>query len=149
MALKNIRFQSFEPSGIPQPILPIKIINPAKRKTISALGLIDTGAMSCAVPAYLAPSLGHDYMKGHKVKFIGAGGEGIAYAHTTKIEIVVPNTKKVIIETAIINYIEGLPNVLLGVSGFLERFILEIDYSRYRFSINHPAKKRIPPFTTP
>ncbi len=152
MPITDLCFKSFVPGGFPHPLLPIKIINThAKKggpKIRPAYGLVDTGAMSCAIPAYMAKMIGHNYKKGIKTTFTGAGGEGDSYLHETRIEIVVPGTDKIVIPAAMINYIEGLPNVLLGVSGFLERFILKIDYPRHLLSIKKSAKY-VAPYTTP
>ncbi len=148
MPIKDYPFQSFELGGPRRPILPVKIINPYTKKSIVSLGLIDTGSEECAVPAYLAKALGHNYKKGTAKDFISASGTGTAYSHTTKIEIIIPGKKKVIIPATTIDFIEGLPNILLGESGFLERYKLIIDYPRLLLSIKDTGKY-IPPYTTP
>ncbi len=119
--------------------LPIRIINPHTNKSVKTIGIIDTGATECAIPADLAVFLGHDLTKGER-KNVGTGnGLTIAYRHTSTIEIFHPQKlEKLIIykmENVLVDCMPNLPIVLLGVKGFLSNFTLSIDYKKGRFSL--------------
>jgi hypothetical protein len=64
--------------GIYRPMLPIRIINPhVVGGVYRTIGLIDTGADECAIPATYASILGHNLLSGLS-KQIGTGN-GITY----------------------------------------------------------------------
>jgi len=124
-------------SSTPKPRLPIKITNPHTGKTLLTYGLIDTGADECAIPAEYAVILGHDLHRGIKKNIITGAGETEAYGHTMDIE-----TSGILIKNVVIDFMEGLPTVLLGVRSFLSRFILTVDYKNHSFSlIRHTPDK--------
>lgn len=127
-------------NNIYRPLLPIRIINPHTRKGYKTLGLIDTGADDCAVPAVFAPILGHNLQAGESKVISTGNGETIAYAHTTKVEIYHPETEELlyIIDETPMDFMPNLHVTLLGVNSFLNRFILKIDYPAKRFSIRYP-----------
>lgn len=122
--------------------LPIKIINPHTNKSTSTMGLIDTGADECAIPAYIAEKLGHDIKAGKSKGVITGNGEAYAYKHTTKFEIYHPITGKLLytIHDTPVDCLPKLTTVLLGVNNFLIRFILKIDYPKRTFSLKFPEK---------
>jgi hypothetical protein len=123
-----------------RPFLPLRIINPHTGKAHRAVGIVDTGADECAVPAFVARILGHDLSAG-KMKQIKTGnGITNAYSHTTRLEIFHPRTNQ-LLYTIMDTPIDFLPNlhvVLLGVNSFLSKFILSIDYPKKVFSIKSP-----------
>lgn len=121
-------------------MLPIRIINPANGAVHRTIGMIDTGADECAIPAIYASMLGHNLSLG-KEKQIGTGnGPTISYSHTTTIEIFDPVTKKLsyTLRETPIDFLPNLTTVLLGARNFLSRFILTIDYPSKTFSIKYP-----------
>ena len=64
MVLPEIPFAKLGPDDIPRPWLPVTVINPHTNKKIRVLGLIDTGADECALPASYAIILGHNLQLG-------------------------------------------------------------------------------------
>ncbi|MCR4287938.1 MAG: retroviral-like aspartic protease family protein [Deltaproteobacteria bacterium] len=127
-------------NGIYRPILPVRIINPHSNKGIYTYGIIDTGADECAVPAGVAPILGHDLQAG-QVKNINTGnGVTVAYSHMTKFEVFHPATGESLytVPDTPIDFMPNLHVVLLGVNSFLSRFILTVNYPLKIFSIAAP-----------
>ena len=142
MPIRNFPFSITSPAdGIARPWIPIKIINPHSNKTVRFIGLIDTGADECAIPALFAPILEHDLDKGAPKTIGSAGGPTLGYSHTTKIEIYDFSDKLcyTINETPI-DFMPNLNVVLLGVKQFLDQFELHINYPVKTFSIKYPAK---------
>ena len=70
MPIRDYPFTCIGKGAPPRPMLPIEIINPATNQSVYTLGLIDTGADECALPADLAGVLGHTLLAG-KIKEIG------------------------------------------------------------------------------
>ncbi len=140
MPLRNCPLTSIYEGSLPRIILPIRIINPHNNKHYKTRGIIDTGADDCSIPAGIAKILGH-ILKSGIVDIAGtAGGDCVTYKHTTTIEVLHPDTDEVIysMENVLIDYMPKLQEVLLGVSGFLEKFILEINYPNNVFSLRLP-----------
>lgn len=130
MELLNIPFTKLNPDDVPRPWLPLIIINPHTNRKIKILGLIDTGADECALPARYATLLGHNLEAGF-IKEINTGnGITIAYSHTIKIEI-----QDFIIQDTLIDFMPNLHIPLLGVKSFLNNFILTADYHKKTFSL--------------
>jgi predicted aspartyl protease len=105
------------------------------------MGLIDTGADECAIPASYAPILGHNLQAG-QTKYIETGnGETAAYSHVTEFEIHHPETGEHLytVKQTPVDFMPNLQVVLLGVNNFLSRFVLTIDYPKKIFSITKAA----------
>lgn len=122
-----------------RPCLPIKIINPHTAQSLKTIALVDTGADECAIPARIAPLLGHNLSLGSPNHSSTAGGVVNSYSHTTRIEIY--NFEDILLHTINdipIDYMEGLPVPLLGVKHFLDQFDLHILYPKKIFSIQWP-----------
>lgn len=125
------RFQSDEPL---RPWLPVTIKNPQSNPsaTFNTIGLIDTGADECAIPASYASLLGHDLLAG-KTKTINTGnGPSTAYSHTVCFDIA-----GIKIENVRIDFMPNLFFVLLGVRSFLSNYILTVDYRKKVFSLTN------------
>lgn len=122
--------------------LPITIINPHSDKLVRTQGLIDTGADECSIPSAFARRLGHRLRSGTSTQVVGCGGAEKAWSHTTKILIHHPITGEVIYTTpdVPIDYMSGLTTVLLGVNSFLSKFVVELNYINYTFSVAQPFK---------
>lgn len=141
MPISDYPFTIMAPGHPARPMLPVRIFNPATGKFINSLGLIDTGADECAIPAQYANILGHNLSSG-AVKQINTGnGATNAYAHTTRIDILGLNGSMWVVHTINDTPIDFMPNlgvILLGANNFLSRFILTIDYPSQKFSIKLP-----------
>lgn len=134
MKLSNIPFTKLGPDDIPRPWLRVTMANPHADKKIRILGLIDTGADECALPASYAEILGHNLQSG-TVKNINTGnGKTIAYSHTVRIEI-----PDVTIQDTLIDFMPNLYVPLLGVKSFLTNFILTINYPELKFSLENQS----------
>lgn len=142
MPLDDCCFRPYPTNNLLKPLLPIKVINPHTGQSHLTLALIDTGADDCALPAEIAVMLGHNLTAGAVSDITTGSGSDFAYKHTTTIEIFHPQrrTKRpvYVIENVVIDYMERLTVPLLGTKGFLSKFILNIDYTRLRFSIKFP-----------
>ncbi|MBI5694254.1 MAG: retroviral-like aspartic protease family protein [Nitrospirae bacterium] len=139
MPLDNCSFLPYPET--PHPVLPVIIHNPHTGKYWRTYGIIDTGADECAIPAWIAAKLGHDLEQGRRSNATTGGGESVAYAHTTSIDIFHPQKDGKAVYTLSnipVDYMPDLDIVLLGVRSFLSEFVLTIDYPRFRFSIKYP-----------
>ncbi len=130
----------------PRPWLFVQIRNPATGASVHTIGLIDTGADECSLPAAFAKLLGHDLTAG-TAKIINTGnGATTAYGHTCTIDIfdtrlLLSGKEKVAytIPQTVIDFMPNLHCVLLGVKTFLSRFELTVHYPKQIFSIRKPA----------
>lgn len=123
-------FTKLHPNDIPRPWLPVIIRNPHTNQSVSVYGLIDTGADECAVPAGLAPLIGHNLQSGIAKTINTGNGPTTAYAHTLCFE-----TDGIKVDNVLIDFLPNLNVVLIGVKSFLSNFILTIDYKNYTFSL--------------
>ena len=64
MKIVDIPFIKLSPDDTARPWMAVTIINPHSGKQINVLGLIDTGADECALPATYAGILGHNLQAG-------------------------------------------------------------------------------------
>jgi hypothetical protein len=65
----------------------VRIQNPDTGKSLYTIGLIDTGADECCLPAAFAGLLGHNFTSG-TAKMVNTGNGGTtAYGHTCTIDI--------------------------------------------------------------
>jgi hypothetical protein len=147
MRLKDCPFLKLSKEDIPRPLLPINIINPHTGLSYATFGIIDTGADESAIPAAIAPILGHNLQAGSTRTIKTGKCETIAFSHTTKFEIFNPLSFKLAytVQDTPIDFLPNLQVVLLGVNSFLNKFILKIDYPRQIFSLipalNAPKNK--------
>ncbi len=132
MVLPKIPFAKLGPDDIPRPWLPVTVINPHTNKKIRVLGLIDTGADECALPASYAIILGHNLQLGYSKEINTGNGKTLAYSHTVTIRIETPDFT---IQNILIDFMPNLHVPLLGVKSFLSNFILSIDYPDLNFSL--------------
>jgi len=114
MPVENFSF-SANGSGVMRPYLSIRIINPHTGKSLISYGLIDTGADECAIPAGYAFVLGHDLAQGKEETIGTSNGDTMAYAHTTTIEVIHPETRNVIyrIDDIPINFLVASQNLCI------------------------------------
>jgi len=123
-------------------MLYIRICNPHTGQSLNTIGLVDTGADECALPAEFAQILGHDLEAGQVKQIATGNGVTTAYSHTCRIEILAPNVAETsqedtacVTEETPIDFLPNLNTVLLGVGNFLGNFVLTVDYPRRVFSI--------------
>ena len=114
----------------PRPYLEVTFINPHTGKDVTVLGLIDTGADECALPAKFAEILGHKLEKGTKKRIETANGETIAYSHAVNIQVDGFMSKNVLID-----FMVGLDYPLIGVKSFLGKFVLVVNYPKKAFKL--------------
>jgi hypothetical protein len=134
MPIRNISFVH------DRPLLPIRVINPHTGNTQSLLGIVDTGADECCIPANYASLLGHNLHLGQPKDFNTGGGLATGYGHTTTIEIYdYSNQLLFSINNVLIDYMPKLHVPLLGVKHFLDRFELNVHYPKKNFSIKWPS----------
>jgi len=130
-------FRSLSQCDSPHPYIPIRIRNPHTGQSCDAYGLIDTGADACFFPGWLAEQLGHDLNKGlHPSKIMTGNGEATASEHTLRLEVKDITGKSIyIVNDALVQVMPNLNVILLGVSMFLEHFVLTVNYPKQTFSI--------------
>jgi predicted aspartyl protease len=141
-------FPFLKASGIdptPRPWLFVRIKNPDTGRFVYTIGLIDTGADECCLPASYSELLGHNLTAGTAKTVNTGNGSTTAYGHTCTIDIfntrlLLSGTEKIAhtIPRTVIDFMPNLHCVLLGVKTFLSRFKLTINYPRQLFSIRKP-----------
>jgi hypothetical protein len=145
MPIVNFPFLRISQDSVERPILVVKIVNPQTGLTLDSMGIVDTGADACAIPAGYGRLLGYDIKSGTP-KPVGTGkGLTTAYSHLCRLDIyetdsIFKGNAKVIYTTSEINidFMEYLPVILLGVSDFLGQFFVGIDYPSQLFSLRLP-----------
>jgi len=143
MPIVEYPFCRIGPNQPLRPMLPIQIVNPHTKQSVSTIGLIDTGADECAMPAGFADMLGHNLLVGKLKQIMTGNGVTAAYSHTTRINIFDRDDLKKIVYTIPDTEIDFMPNlqtVLLGARNFLAKFILTVDYPAQRFSVQTKLK---------
>jgi hypothetical protein len=145
MATYRYPFRTISGSGLPQPVLPIIISNPANSIEHLTWALIDTGADTSAVPEEIARLLYHNtrHPDVRKDCSCGIGGHTVVYFHTFSIAVLAPkpdgqvNLAKVAMRVSrqLIPVIPRLPVVILGQKDFLQKSILTLNYPKQWFSI--------------
>ena len=139
-------FRAHQGDSKDRPWLIIQIENPHAGRSLPTIGLIDTGADECCLPASHADFLGHNLLAGTPKVINTGNGPTTAYSHTCTIKIFDSkllfehNRLQVVhtIDETLIDFMEHLHCVLLGLKTFLSDFILTVDYPRHVFSIRKP-----------
>jgi hypothetical protein len=128
-----------------RPWLFVQITNPDTGQSITTVGLVDTGADECSLPALYAELLGHNLTAGVPKTINTGNGQTTAFGHTCTIDIfdtsLIFSGRQKIVHTIPKTPIDFMPNlhcVLLGVKTFLSSFILTVDYPKLIFSIRKP-----------
>jgi predicted aspartyl protease len=129
--MMTIPFTKLSPDDISRPWFRVTIVNPHTSKKIRVMGLIDTGADECALPASYASLLGHNLQLGISKEINTGNGKTVAYSHTVKME-----TAGFTIDETLIDFMPNLNVPLLGVRSFLSGFILTINYPEKIFSLD-------------
>ena len=131
MKIIDIPFTQLSSGDIPRPWLSVTIINPHSGRHINVLGLIDTGADECALPASYANILGHNLQAGKPKEVNTGNGITMAYSHSSQIKVA-----DFITEQTLIDFMPNLSVPLLGMKNFLSHFVLTVDYPKLRFSLD-------------
>ena len=132
MNLSDIPFTKLGPDDIPRPWLPVTIVNPHTNKNLKVLGLVDTGADECALPASYAIILGHNLQLGTPKEINTGNGKTLAYSHTVNIRI---ESVDFTTQEILIDFMPNLHVPLLGVKSFLSNFVLTVNYPDLSFSL--------------
>ena len=130
MSLIDKPFIQIDPNDIPRASLPVIATNPHTGKSISAYGIIDTGADECAFPAGFADIMGHSLQAGEPKEIRTGNGTTMAYSHTVTM-----NIDGYVLKNVLIDFLPNLHVVLLCVKSFLNDFVLKIDYPNQVFSL--------------
>lgn len=130
MELLNIPFTKLTPDDIARPWLPVTIVNPHSNKKIKVLGLIDTGADECALPARYASIIEYNLEAGVIKEINTANAKTVAYSHPIRIEV-----EDFITQNVLVDFMPNLYIPLLGVKSFLSNFVLSINYPKQIFSL--------------
>lgn len=146
MPIRNYPFIALNRNTLPRPFLIVRVTNPATGASLRTLGLVDTGADDCAMPAPFAQHLGLNLTQGN-VRTIGTGnGPATAYTHICNIEIFdtvqcFKNIEQIVhsITNAPVDFMLSLHCTLLGVRSFLGAFHLKINYPGQILSITNPS----------
>lgn len=131
MKIIDLPFTKLSPGGIARPWLSVTIINAHSGRHINVLGLIDTGADECALPAAYANILGHNLQAGKPKEINTGNGITIAYSHSSRIKV-----GDFTVDQTLIDFMPNLSVPLLGMKNFLNNFVLTIDYPNLRFSLD-------------
>lgn len=135
-----VKDHPFKPSreGIWYPLLPVRITSLVSYESVEEYALLDTGADDCAIPSLLGPDLGVVVSTGRRRTRHGLGSAS-AFGHDVRIEILDEQFKPIFeVSEKTVDFCDGLQTVLLGVNGFLQHFIISIDYPGRTFSIRRP-----------
>lgn len=145
MPIVDFPFLRISQDPTQRPILIVKIVNPQTGLMLDSMGVIDTGADACAIPAGYGRLLGYDIKSGIPKPISTGKGVTVAYSHLCRAEIYntdsfLKGNAEVIYTTSEIHidFMEDLPVILLGVSDFLGQFFVGIDYPSQLFSLRLP-----------
>lgn len=150
MPILDYPFHHFPGQVYPYPALPVRIVNPDSGVRFETYGLIDTGADASIIPGHIASFLDHNVRRGRVCDGSTGSGNEPVYEHTCRIDILRINDDGTVSDDVVIKIpargkyigiLEHCPLVLLGVSDFLHRYIVTINYPHKVFSIRRPPRK--------
>ncbi|MBJ6800429.1 pepsin/retropepsin-like aspartic protease family protein [Geomonas propionica] len=127
-----------EIDGNHYPLLPLIITNPVTGKSHPLYGYIDTGADYCSVTGEVAQIIGIDLKACKGKPQQTASTDAIAYEHPLQVDVIemTPGTPVLYTTTEPAFIMPGSKIGLLGRKGFLENFVLTIDFRRRVFSLS-------------
>jgi hypothetical protein len=154
MPIVEYPFLAFAPRSMWRPLLPVEIVNPHTRQAVQAYGVVDTGATVCAFPLENADDIGIKLGPEHRFHLESAGNEREAYGYTVMIrvfailqavrrDIYTPPTPVIELADTRIAFIRGLKCPVLGVKGFLDRYVVTVNHPRQEFSVRVPSEARV------
>lgn len=126
-----------------QPVLPVILWGPDGSSGMRVQSaLVDTGADYCTCPSRLTKPVGYKLRSGKRIEFLGAASSGKAWEHFGDISILTHDYRSIFCRISKVplhlvqkrNYFP----VLLGRKGFLDQFIVHIDFSKKLFTLEMP-----------
>ncbi len=123
------------------PILNIKIVNPDTKLSLSTKGIKAPEVRECAITASAGGLFGHQLAgKGESMEIHSINIKVMGYSYKATIEILKPNSDELLyrIQNVPVNFVPIVTNNLLGVKGFLENFVLNVNYPAKNFPLKHP-----------
>lgn len=137
----------------PTPKLLIHVIGPNNQLKAKEIAFIDSGANNCFLTRSMAKELKINWRKGDKKTVIDAAGKRRrGYQHFLTIEIygvqlnsspdnlVFTETPEFVIEDVPVIFTRRLRESILGIEGFLDRYIYVVNHAKKRFSVHAPNK---------
>lgn len=139
----------------PKPRLLIKVIEPKSRNEAKGFAFIDSGSNRCLLPFSFAKQLKIKRREGTKVKVYDIAGKrrkGFSYSLLVEIFGVLLDsspdnllfTDDTILrlpETSVV-FIKNLKEPILGVIGFLDKYVYTVNHGRMRYSVRTPIVER-------
>ncbi len=154
MPIRNFPFMRLNMLRQSRPALGLRFIRcDDNKKAFRTFGIVDTGAERCSLPFSYAIALGFKEEELGTPQDLGsAGGKILGYPCVINVEVYEANysdsgvkrssegpqenTKKVYVLCEIpVYFIKSLNEVLIGNEGFLDQFILRINYPKQTFSL--------------
>jgi predicted aspartyl protease len=123
-----------------QPVLPIVIWGPDGARGIKVeAALVDTGADYCMCPSKITKPIGYKLRSGEPIDFGGAVATGKAWRHFADITILTHDYRAIFhkisdVPLALVQKRKPFP-VLLGRDGFLDQFVINIDFPNKLFTL--------------
>ena len=104
--------------------------------------LVDTGADNSMCPAQITEAVGHNTLSGKEITFAGAASSGKAWEHFINISIMKPDYKSVFhalsnVPFQLVKRRTASP-ILLGRNGFLDQFVIHIDFPNKLLTLELP-----------
>jgi hypothetical protein len=130
---KGAEFIGGGPGIEPQPVLPIVIWGPGGSGGMPVwAAIVDTGADYCMCPSKITKPIGYKLRDGTPSPFGGAVGTGKAWRHYADIAILTHDYRAIFhkishVPLALVQKRNPFP-VLLGRDGFLDQFVIHIDF---------------------
>jgi len=128
---------------VAQPVLPIIVWGPDGSKGVGVrAALVDTGADYCTCPSRLTKPVGYRLRSGTPVEFHGAAATGKAWKHSVDISIMTHDYRGTFhrlsdVPFHVVQKRNPFP-VLLGREGFLDQFVIHIDFENKLFTLELP-----------
>ena len=125
-----------------QPVLPLILWGPNGRGMKVQCALVDTGADYCTCPSRLTKPIGYKLRSGTQIKFRGAASTGKAWEHFGDISVLTADYRSVFhrisnVPLHLVQKRKYFP-VLLGRKGFLDQFVVHIDFTKKLFTLELP-----------
>lgn len=148
---------SWQPSW--RPYLPTEFVNPGNGYGILQFSAIDSGARHCFVPFEWAREM-NIILKGLCQTFLCADVEREGYKHDLRLRIFgivpihesnlyVPENTVIDIPKIEVVFLRELKNPKLGITGFLDKYVLILNHDRKKFSICLPKEEKPCPICRP
>jgi hypothetical protein len=140
------------PKDLPKPRMLIRVVTP--KAHVEGLALIDSGANGCYLPRSFAKVLKINWRKGTKIKVYDATDKRrLGYEHFLTVKfygtlldspdnVLFTDDLVLVLEETPVTFLRHLREPILGVKGFLDRYIYTLNHIRQRFSVLIPDKGR-------